>query len=109
MSDLPIPRLLMSRLAADVQSGRGACRFVVVYNKNYRSRGQRADSLRRNGNPMPEYQLYCFAQSGNAYRVALMLNLVGAEWQPGFVEFFKGGVNRPPQYRAQGTQRGGAP
>ena len=26
---------------------------------------------------MPEYQLYCFAQSGNAYRVALMLNLTG--------------------------------
>jgi len=22
---------------------------------------------------MPEYQLYCFAQSGNAYRAALML------------------------------------
>ena len=24
---------------------------------------------------MAEYQLYCFAQSGNAYRAALMLNL----------------------------------
>jgi len=24
---------------------------------------------------MPEYQLYCFAQSGNCYRAALMLNL----------------------------------
>ena len=24
---------------------------------------------------MSEYQLYCFAQSGNAYRAALMLNL----------------------------------
>jgi hypothetical protein len=23
---------------------------------------------------MSEYQLYCFAQSGNAYRAALMLN-----------------------------------
>jgi hypothetical protein len=23
---------------------------------------------------MAEYQLYCFAQSGNAYRAALMLN-----------------------------------
>lgn len=31
---------------------------------------------------MPEYQLYCFAQSGNAYRAALMLNLIGADWQP---------------------------
>jgi len=27
---------------------------------------------------MPEFQLYCFAQSGNAYRAALMLNLIGA-------------------------------
>jgi hypothetical protein len=26
---------------------------------------------------MAEYELYCFAQSGNAYRVALMLNLIG--------------------------------
>ena len=25
---------------------------------------------------MSEYQLYCFAQSGNAYRAALMLNQV---------------------------------
>jgi glutathione S-transferase len=31
---------------------------------------------------MAEYQLYCFAQSGNAYRAALMLNLIGADWQP---------------------------
>ncbi len=37
---------------------------------------------------MPEYQLYCFAQSGNAYRVALMLNLIGADWQPTYVDFF---------------------
>jgi hypothetical protein len=26
------------------------------------------------GISMAEYQLYCFAQSGNAYRAALMLN-----------------------------------
>ena len=26
---------------------------------------------------MAEYELYCFAQSGNAYRAALMLNPVG--------------------------------
>ena len=26
---------------------------------------------------MAEYQLYCFAQSGNAYRAALMLNQIG--------------------------------
>ena len=27
---------------------------------------------------MAEYQLYCFAQSGNCYRAALMLNAIGA-------------------------------
>jgi glutathione S-transferase len=40
---------------------------------------------------MSEYQLYCFAQSGNAYRAALMLNLIGADWEPIYVDFFKGG------------------
>ena len=58
---------------------------------------------------MPEYQLYCFAQSGNAYRVALMLNLVGAEWQPVFVDFFKGGETRTPKYRAEVNEMGEAP
>ena len=57
---------------------------------------------------MPEYQLYCFAQSGNAYRVALMLNLVGAEWQPAFVDFFKG-ETRTPKYRADVNEMGEAP
>ena len=38
---------------------------------------------------MPEYQLYCFAQSGNAYRAALMLNLIDADWEPIFVDFLR--------------------
>ena len=54
---------------------------------------------------MPEYQLYCFAQSGNAYRVALMLNLIGADWEPVFVDFFKG-ETRTPEYREQGQRNG---
>ena len=37
---------------------------------------------------MAEYQLYCFAQSGNAYRAALMLNLIGADWEPVWIDFF---------------------
>ncbi len=49
---------------------------------------------------MAEYQLYCFAQSGNAYRVALMLNLIKADWEPIFVDFFAKGVQRTPEYRA---------
>jgi glutathione S-transferase len=58
---------------------------------------------------MPEYQLYCFAQSGNAYRVALMLNLVGADWAPVFVDFFKGGEQRTPKYRAEVNEMGEVP
>ena len=46
---------------------------------------------------MPEYQLYCFAQSGNAYRAALMLNLIGADWEPVWVDFFGKGVQRTPR------------
>src|ERR1700683_1179135 len=57
---------------------------------------------------MAEYQLYCFAQSGNAYRAALMLNLIGAEWEPIFVEFFKG-VTRSPEYRANVNEMGEVP
>ena len=57
----------------------------------------------------PEYQLYCFAQSGNAYRVALMLNLIGADWKPVFVDFFKGGETRTPKYRAEVNEMGEVP
>ena len=38
---------------------------------------------------MSEYMLYCFAQSGNAYKAALMLNCCQ------FVDYF-GGENRAP-------------
>jgi len=48
---------------------------------------------------MAEYTLYCFAQSGNAYKAALMLNLAGADWAPRFVDFFNG-EHRTPEYRA---------
>jgi glutathione S-transferase len=57
---------------------------------------------------MSEFQLYCFAQSGNAYRAALMLNLIGADWQPVFVDFFKG-ETRTPKYRADVNEMGEAP
>jgi glutathione S-transferase len=46
-----------------------------------------------------EFKLYCFAQSGNAYKVALMLQLCGAKWEPRFVDFFAG-ETRTPEYRA---------
>jgi len=45
-----------------------------------------------------EYVLYCFAQSGNAYKAALMLNLCGAQWTPRFVDYFNREVDTP-EYR----------
>ncbi|MBX3589708.1 MAG: glutathione S-transferase N-terminal domain-containing protein [Burkholderiaceae bacterium] len=48
---------------------------------------------------MADFTLYCFAQSGNAYKAALMLNLCGADWAPRFVDFFNG-ETRTPAYRA---------
>jgi glutathione S-transferase len=48
---------------------------------------------------MAEYTLYCFAQSGNAYKPALALELAGADWAPRFVDYFNG-ETRTPEYRA---------
>ena len=48
---------------------------------------------------MPEFVLHCFAQSGNAYKPALMLELAGADWTPRHVDYF-GGETRTPAYRA---------
>lgn len=56
----------------------------------------------------PEYELYCFAQSGNAYRVALMLNLIGAEWKPVWVDFFNGAA-RTPEFRSGINEMGEVP
>lgn len=58
---------------------------------------------------MAEYQLYCFAQSGNAYRAALMLNLIGADWQPVWIDFFGQGVQRSPAYRTDVNEMGEVP
>jgi len=44
-------------------------------------------------------ELYCFAQSGNAYKVANYLNVTGTKWTEHFVDFFKG-ESRSPEYRA---------
>lgn len=47
---------------------------------------------------MAEYVLHCFAQSGNAYKPALMLELAGADWEPRFVDFMNG-ATRTTEYR----------
>ncbi|MGZ8395909.1 MAG: glutathione S-transferase family protein [Rhodoplanes sp.] len=58
---------------------------------------------------MAEYELYCFAQSGNAYRVALMLDLTGADWRPIFVDFFGKGETRTEEYRTKVNEMGEVP
>ena len=57
---------------------------------------------------MAEYTLYCFAQSGNAYKAALMLALCGADWAPRWVDFFNG-ETRTPEYRAGVNEMGEVP
>ena len=58
---------------------------------------------------MPDYQLYCFAQSGNAYRAALMLNLIGADWKPVWYDFFGSAPQRTPEFRESVNEMGEAP
>ena len=43
-------------------------------------------------------QLYCFGESGNAYKAALTMQLAGYDWQPVYVDFF-GGETRTPAFR----------
>ena len=44
-------------------------------------------------------KLYCFGESGNAYKAALSLELAGLDWEPVYVDFFHG-ETRTPAYRA---------
>jgi glutathione S-transferase len=44
-------------------------------------------------------QLYCFGESGNAYKCALALALTGLDWRAEHVDFFNGGT-RTPAFRA---------
>ncbi len=49
---------------------------------------------------MADYALHCFAQSGNAYKPALALELADADWAPRFVDYFNG-ETRTPAYLAR--------
>jgi glutathione S-transferase len=57
---------------------------------------------------MTPYQLYCFGESGNAYKVALYLEMAKLPWTPRFVDFFNG-ETRSPEYRATVNEMGEAP
>jgi glutathione S-transferase len=53
-------------------------------------------------------KLYCFGESGNAYKAALALELSGLAWEPVKVDFF-GGETRTPAYRADINTLGEVP
>jgi glutathione S-transferase len=57
---------------------------------------------------MTPYELYCFGESGNAYKVALFLELSGIPWTARFVDFFNG-ETRKPEYRSDVNEMGEAP
>ena len=57
---------------------------------------------------MSEYKLYCVGESGNCYKVALMLNVCGCDWQPVFVDYF-GGETRGETYRDSLNELGEVP
>jgi len=53
-------------------------------------------------------KLYCFGESGNAYKAALALELSGLDWAPIHVDFF-GGETRSAEYRETINEMGEAP
>ncbi|AWI84174.1 glutathione S-transferase [Alloyangia pacifica] len=53
-------------------------------------------------------KLYCFGESGNAYKAALPLQLAGLDWEPVKVDFFNG-ATRTPEYRAEVNEMGEVP
>lgn len=57
---------------------------------------------------MSEYRLYCLGESGNCYKVALMLNLSGCAWQPVFVDYFQG-ETRQDKYKQSLNELGEVP
>lgn len=57
---------------------------------------------------MSTYKLYCFAESGNAFKVGQMLAVSGADWEPVRVDYFNG-ETRTPQYRQGINEQGEVP
>ncbi|HEY4995068.1 MAG TPA: glutathione S-transferase, partial [Aestuariivirga sp.] len=57
---------------------------------------------------MAEFKLYCFGESGNSYKAALMLQLCGLDWEPIKIEFFTGGT-RQPDFKERLNEMGEAP
>ena len=52
--------------------------------------------------------LHCFGESGHSYKVALALELAGVDWEPVFVDFFRG-ETRGAAYRSAVNEMGECP
>ena len=57
---------------------------------------------------MAEYRLYCFGESGNSYKAALMLALTGADWEPKRIDYFNG-ETRGDAFRSEVNELGECP
>lgn len=57
---------------------------------------------------MAEYRLHCMKESGNSYKVALMLELCGCDWQPVWVDYFHG-ATRSDAFRGELNEMGEVP
>jgi glutathione S-transferase len=57
---------------------------------------------------MPTYRLHYFPESGNSYKLALMLTLCGQNFEPVWTDF-GGGVTRTPEWRASVNPMGEIP
>ena len=57
---------------------------------------------------MPGYRLHYFPESGNSYKLALMLTLCGQTFEPVWTDF-AGGATRTPEWRANVNEMGEIP
>ena len=57
---------------------------------------------------MPSYRLHYFPESGNSYKLALMLTLCGQSFEPVWTDF-GGGVTRTPEWRRDVNEMGEIP
>jgi glutathione S-transferase len=57
---------------------------------------------------MPNYRLHYFPESGNSYKLALMLTLCGQAFEPVWTDF-GGGITRTPDWRGSVNEMGEIP
>ncbi|WP_409190430.1 glutathione S-transferase family protein [Bradyrhizobium sp. RDM4] len=57
---------------------------------------------------MPSYRLHYFPESGNSYKLALMLTLCGESFEPVWTDF-GGGITRTPEWRRTVNEMGEIP